>query len=807
MSPTRRREDSEARKRRRKVAQADAVTALTGADVWRPSTFRTIELESTAELEDFDGFIEQDRAVRALELGLTIQRRKYNVYVCGLPGTGKTTAVRRLLAQVAPKREVPPDWVYVNDFENMEAPRPLKLKTGGAKLFKEQIEDLVSELAEELPSAFHAKEHQEKIQRVINASMEQETTAFNELSQAAREVGFEVRSTKTGLVTIPVVDGDPVANKDFALLPAKVRQRIEKRRKKLEPKLSAFLEVTRTVQVQAQREISDLQRRLAASVVAPRLVELRREWRRQQTVMKYLEELEEDLIDHLGEFFQEEDQEVTVRKLRARYSVAVMVDHGDTQGAPVVFENNPTYFNLFGKVEKRVEQGIFSTDITMVRPGSVVRAGGGYLVLQTTELFMQPFAWTRLKAVLRNREIAIEDIAEQTTFVPTTGLRPTPIPVDVKVLLIGPPEHYSILCREDPDFQELFGVKAEFDSEVDRNGGTELEVAQFIAATCRNDKLRHCTRDALAALVEAASRMVADQERLTLQFNDIANLLIEADYQAGRGRSRMVRELHVARAIEARKERCGLLEDRIQQAMLDDRILIQTQGEGQGAVNGLAVLGNEDSRFGKPLRISARTFAGKSAIINVEREARLAGRVFNKGVMILSGWLGGEFAQDGPLALTVNLSVEQSYGMIDGDSASCAELYAILSSLADVPLRLDLAVTGSVNQHGDVQAVGGVIEKVEGFFELCRARRLTGRQGVLVPVANVRNLVLRKEVREAVERGRFHIYPVTHVDEGIELLSGLTMKQIRPRVLRRLRAFRDQARRQAPRPKGLSKNT
>ena len=787
---------ADARRARKQVPAAPSVTELTADEVWRRSRFEGLDFASTDDLEIFEGVVEQDRAVRAVEVGLAIHRKSYNVFVSGYAGTGRTTVVRTLLGKIAPKRPVPPDWLYLPNLATPDRPTAVSVPAGKGKELAKQIADFVESMVQELPKAFHAKEHQEKIQRTLNESLEKENKAFLELNASCEHNGFTVKATKNGLVTVPVVDGRAISTKEFADLPERARARIDKRRTKLEPLISAFLEKARDIQVETQASIQTLQEDLGRHVAGPRIAVMKKAWGKDNGLADFLAEVESDILNNVGRFLQDDDEEpdgVDIRgALEARYRVNVFVDNSETEGAPVIFENHPTWFNLFGKIEKRVEQGMFSTDLTMIRSGSIARASGGYLVIPTAELFGHAMVWEQLKSVLRNREVAIEDVVEKQTFVPTVGLRPEPIPVDVKVILIGPPEHYEVLFHGDKDFPRLFQVKADFDTEIRRSDRTEFQVARFIATSVRNEKLKAVSKDGIVALVEEASRLVGDQQHLTLRFNDIANLLLEADYYARKGRSKRITDKHVARAVSAREERASLLPGKMLDAMLEDQLLIDTRGEGVGRINGLAAITVGHHTFGKPMRISATTYSGESDIINVEREAQLAGSIHDKGVLILQGWLGSRFAQDGPLSLTVHLTIEQSYGYIDGDSASAAELFAVLSSLSGVPIRQDLAVTGSMNQHGQIQPIGGANEKIEGFFELCHARRLSGRQGVLIPAQNVRHLMLRQPVRKAIAAGKFHIYPMRSIEEGIELLTGMPAADLMRLAAARVKRFQEQ---------------
>lgn len=785
----------DASKARKVVAVASGAGELEVGQTWRPTAVEGMSFKTTKDLESFDGVIEQERAVQALELGLAIHRKNFNIFMTGYSGTGRTTVIRNLLAEIAPKRDTPKDWAYVNDFKLLDRPIGLAFKAGSGAVFRTQIENLFEDLITQLPRAFHAKEHQERVHRVLNTSMNSENEAFAELGQKAEALGFAMRATKTGLVALPIVDGEVLSTKELSELPQSKRKKVERKRKKIEPLISAYLELSRRLQLETHETIEGVQESLGTSVVRQPFKQLRKEWKRNKPAVAWLEAVEEDVLVHLGSFLTDETETETYEmakvEIAKRYAVNVVLDHGESKGAPVIFENHPTFYGLFGKVEKRVEQGVLSTDVTMIRAGSVAKAHGGYLILNSADLFSHPLIWETLKAVIRTKELKIEDMADQAAYVPTSGIRPAPMPTKMKLILIGPPQHYDMLFQGDPDFRKLFQVKVDFDSEIDRDATTEMEVARFVATTCANAKLRAVTKSGVAAVVEESSREVGNQNKLTLRFNTIANLLIESDYMASKSKARTIDRKHIVMALRGRVERSNLIERKMLDAILDGQILIATEGEKIGQLNGLAVLDVGDYEFGKPARITATTFAGRAGVVSVEREALLSGQIHDKGVLILNGWLGRMYAQDGPLSLSVTLTMEQSYGMIDGDSASSTELYAVVSSLSKVPLRQDLAVTGSVNQMGEVQPVGGVNQKIEGFFRVCEARGLTGTQGVLVPVQNVKNLMLRPSVREAVAKGLFHIYPVSTAEQGLELLTGMPAEDIHRRAKENLAVFQE----------------
>jgi lon-related putative ATP-dependent protease len=737
----------------------------------------TFDFETTADLEVLEGVIEQERAVRSLKTGLSINRRNYNVYVAGISGTGRTTIVQAILSQIAADRPSPPDWVYVYNFKDKEAPCAIQMPAGKGRAFAEDMGRLVEALQGELPAAFRDKEYQAEVQDIVSESLSAEHDHFATLSKRAEEVGFAVKSTKTGLVTVPMAEGKSLSNKEYDALSEDEKKTIEERRRALEPYIHDFVSRTRVIETKTQDRIKRKQMQLARRVSSKPIRRLKRRYGKIAGVREYLGQVQAHLLDSLGQFVRDEgpgegDADVPEREF-IEYKVNVVVDNSEGSGAPIIVEPRPTYYNLFGKIEKRVENGVYFTDFTMIKAGSVLKANGGYLLINTNDLFSYPLVWENLKSILRYREATIEDLGEHMGYLPTSGLKPQPIPINLKIVLVGPGYVYELLHRNDEDFRKLFQVKSEFDYEMPRNEQTMQDYARFVATTCSNEKLRPVTSDGVSAVVEYGSRLVESQRKVTLQFNLIANLLVEADAIAEEEGAGEISRSHVEDSIRQREYRLSLLEEKVREDILENSVLIDSEGEGVGAVNGLAVYEIGDYLFGKPSRITASVYAGKGGIINVEREARLSGNLHAKGVLIISGFLGRTFAQKRSLSLTVSICFEQSYGYVDGDSASSTELFAILSALADVPIKQGFAVTGSVNQHGEIQPIGGVNEKIEAWFLLCKERGLTGEQGVVIPHANIVNLMLKEEVVEAVRNGQFHVYPISRVEEGIEILTGM----------------------------------
>lgn len=738
---------------------------------------RELRFRTTQSLEPLEEVIEQERALEALNTGLRVRKRNFNIYISGASGTGKSSILKGLLRRVAEQGTPPPDFCLVHNFKRPESPSVLELPTGKGIELRRAMEQFLAELRTEIPKAFHSKNHQERIQRILNEGIEGENKGFLELAKQAQKIGFTVKHTKEGLVTIPMVDGKPVGTKEYSALTEAQRADVDSNRQRLEPIVSNFLEVTRNIEVHVHRKIQEAQHNLGRTVIDRLQKILRAAFKGQAGVQAWLDAVAAHIVENLPRFLPDEsDRQKAERAARApltEYQVNVLVDNSETRGAPVVVENTPTYHNLVGKIEKRVENGIYSTDFTMVKAGALLKANGGYLVLHVREVLTYPFAWEALKGVLRNQRLVIEEMGEAFQFLPTTGLRPDPIPIQVKVILIGSNWLYHLLTTRDEDFSKTFQVKAEFDSEVRRSPTAIMEYSRFVATTCKRDGLLPVDRQGVAAMIEYGMRQAGSADRMTLRFNEITNLAIEADALARDEKSQVIRRDHVVRARQQRYRRVSLMAEKSLDDIIDGTLRVETEGGRCGVINGLAVFSYADLVFGRPLRITARAFHGKAGVVNIEREARLSGNTYNKGVLILAGLLGDRFAQDKPLNLTVSLTVEQSYGTIDGDSASAAEACAIISALAGLPNRQDLAITGSINQLGEIQAIGGVNEKVEGFFRVCEARGLTGRQGVIIPRDNVRHLMLEPEVLEAIKKKRFHVHAVRTIEDALELFTGV----------------------------------
>ncbi len=738
--------------------------------------------ETTAELPPRRKPLGQDRAVKALEFGLGVESHGYNIFVLGPPGAGKQTTTLTLVQEVARTRPPPGDWVYVYNFDNEERPRAIELPAGMGEAFRQDVEALIQSLRTEIPKAFSGEDYEKRKAAVLKRAQEDKARAFRELEAAANERGFLVQRSADGVALVYTREGAPVSQEDFENLPEEEQKAVQEARAFLQVKLREAIERVKAVDRAAKEEIRALERHIALSAVGQEIEALVEKYQAHPRVVEHLKAIEKDVIENLEEFrsggqegpplpfpFRAPGLEARVR----RYQVNVLVNNRDLEHAPVVYESNPTYHNLVGRIEHHVQLGAFVTDFTLIKAGAFHRANGGYLVLNARDVLIHPFAYDALKRVLKDQEIRMEEIGEQFRLISTTTLKPEPIPARLKVVLLGTPWIYYLLQRYDEDFAKLFKVKGEFSDDMELNEDNQMAYAFLIASHCNEEGLLPFHRDAVARVVEHGLRSAEHQNRLATHYLEITDLVREAHHWARTEGEAVVRARHVEKAIAEKVHRSNYLEELIQRMIEEGTLLIDTEGTAVGQVNGLSVYDLGDYVFAKPSRVTAKIFLGKEGLVNIERESDLGGRIHNKGVLILQGYFGSRYARRFPISFAATLCFEQSYSGVEGDSASSAELFALISALAEIPLRQDLAVTGSVNQQGQIQAVGGVNEKIEGFYKTCKVKGLTGTQGVIIPRANVKNLMLDPEVVEAVREGSFHIYPIDTADEGMELLTGL----------------------------------
>lgn len=740
------------------------------------------DFRTTDELADLDEVIGQQRATEAIRFGLGIRRAGFNLYALGEPGTGRRAVLERFLAEKAAAEPVPHDWCYVNNFTEPHKPRVLKLPAGMGVRLRAHVEQLMEDLRAAIPAVFESEEYQARRKELEEEIKEQQARAFDRLRAEAERHGIALIRTPAGMAFAPMRGGEVMSPEEFHRLPEEEQKRIEAVIASLEEQLEKILLQVPQWRRQGLQRIRELDREVTRVAVGHLIEELKREYSALPQVLAYLDAVQQDVIEHADDFRRsEEAAEVSLFGLplpRAalslrRFQVNVLVDHSATRGAPVVYEDNPTYQNLIGRVEHVAQMGALVTDFTLIKPGALHRANGGYLVLDARKLLLQPFAWEALKRALLARAISIESLGQALSLVSTVSLEPEPIPLDVKIVLVGERLLYYLLYHYDPEFAQLFKVAVDFEESMERDERSQRLYARLIATLARREQLLSLDREACARTIEQAARFVEDAERLTVRLQDITDLLREADHWAREAGRNVITALDVERAVEARIYRASRVRERLQKEIERGTILIDTSGQRVSQINGLSVVTLGDFSFGHPSRITARVRLGKGEVVDIQREVELAGPIHSKGVLTLAGFLGARYAPDVPLSLSASLVFEQTYGEVEGDSASAAELLALLSALAEVPLKQSLAITGSVNQHGEIQAIGGVNEKIEGFFDVCARRGLNGEQGVVIPQANVKHLMLKREVVEAVAAGRFHIYPIATIDEGLELFTGL----------------------------------
>ncbi|MFQ5329844.1 MAG: Lon protease family protein [Thermodesulfobacteriota bacterium] len=623
---------------------------------------------------------------------------------------------------------------------------------------------------------------------MYEGQQERTKVILSRMEQQATERGFLLQKSASGLAVVPAKEGKALSHDDFEALPREERSRLEEVSKFLQERLGDAVREIRKIEKETKERVSALDREVIQYVVNPLMNDLLEKYREYPDVVVYLEAVRADVLERVDAFRPKEELHIAIPGIKMgkeeppveRYIINLLVNNSETKGAPVVIETNPTYYNLFGRIEYTVQYGVATTNFAMIKAGSVHRANGGYLVLDALDLLKNIFAYDAIKRMIKNREARIEDVWEQYRLVSTTSLKPAPIPVDLKVILKGDPFIYYLLYRADKEYRKLFKVKSDFDNIMERSDENIEKYAAFIALRCKDDGLLPFDRSGVARVIEQSARIAGDQERLTAQLNEINDLVKEASFWAGRGGSAAVTDEFVEQAVRDRVYRNSRIEDRLRELITEGTFLIETEGGVAGQINGIAVLDLGDYSFGKPSRITARTYLGDSGVVNIEREVKMSGKIHNKALMILTSYMGSRFGQKSPISLSASICFEQLYDEIEGDSATCTEFYALISSLAELPLSQGVAVTGSMNQLGEVQPVGGVNQKIEGFFDVCAAKGLTGKQGVILPAKNIRHLMLKIEVVEAVEKGQFHIYPIEHIDEGIEILTGLSAGEAQP---------------------------
>jgi len=752
------------------------------ADQLRPQcTAETLPFKTSAELEDLPDILGQDRAFKAIEFGINVSHRGFNLFVMGSSGLGKHGLIRKYLSKVALQKESPSDWCYVHNFEQDYKPKALKLPAGQGRTFKKDMKNLIEDLGKAINAAFETSEYQEQIQIIERSFQKKQTSLLDKHAEQARAQNINLSNTPSGFMLTPIVDGRNITEEEYDELPDELKDEIE-------DKIASFQEELEYLAPEMSRQrrehnikIKKLNRKVALFATSNLIKDTKRKYKALPEVVNYLKGLQEDVLHHLEEFTEiEEDdsgnesgQQSSKGESLQRYQVNLIVECGNQKGAPVVYLDNPTYQNLVGRIEYENRSSNPGNNFTLIKPGALLQANGGYLVLDSHKILSTPHAWDALKRSMYAKKAKIENLDQAVGGDNSVTLEPEPIPLNIKIILLGDRSTYYMLHEIDPDFPELFKVEADFEEEILRDEESTLQYARLIASRTRKFELKDMDAAAVARIIEFSSRMANDSERLSTRLRTIDDLLIETHYHALQANSELISYAHVQQAIDAQIERTCRIQGLIQSDIQRGTLMIRTEGEVIGEINGLSVFEIGKFGFGQPSRISASVHLGDGKIINIEREVDLSGSIHDKGVLILSALLASKYTQDTPLSFSASITFEQSYGLIDGDSASVAELCVLISALTELPIQQGLAITGSLNQQGFVQAIGGVNEKIEGFFDICNQRGLTGSQGCIIPQVNVKNLSLRTDVIDAIEKGTFSIYPVEHYQQALELLLNI----------------------------------
>ncbi len=726
--------------------------------------------------------LHQERGVTSIDFGLNVKSEGFNIFVCGAAGTGRNTQVKKAVYEIAATQRTPGDWIYVYNFTHEDEPEAITLPAGMGRVFKKDMEEMVGELKVEIPKAFESEDYEKRKQDLLSEYKQKRDSTLQEIESKAFEEGFMLKQTATGVILVPRIGDRPMEAEEYEKLSGEEKEKIEKKKNELHVKIEQVLSEVRGMEKDAKARVKQLEKEVALFSVRHIMDELRGKYRNFEDVIQHLNMVQEDILAHIDVFKEEEEavpaslfgaKGTTKESVFKKYKVNLLVDHSNSAGAPVVIEANPTYYNLIGRIEYIAHFGSMTTDFTMIAPGALHKANGGYVLLQAMDVLSTFMAWDALKRVIRNHEIKVEDINEQFRLISTTALKPRSIPCQIKVIMVGPPWLYQLLYKYDENFQKMFKVKADFDVEMDRDPEKIKKYAAFIKVRCEDEGLRHFDREAVARVVDYGSRLAENKDKLSARFMYIADIIREANYWAGKEHSQHVLVQYVEKAIHEKVYRSNLIEEKIVELIDKNVLMIDVEGERPGQINGLAVYDMGEYMFGKPSRITARTYMGKKGVVDIERQVKMGGSIHSKGVMILNGYLGENFAQDYALSLNASICFEQSYEGVDGDSASSTEAYCLLSSLAGVPLKQFIAVTGSINQHGMIQPVGGINEKIEGFYHVCKIKGLNGEHGVMIPSLNVKHIMLKEEVVEAVKKGKFHIWAISTLDEGLEILTDM----------------------------------
>ncbi|WXR61700.1 ATP-binding protein [Peptostreptococcaceae bacterium AGR-M142] len=756
------------------------------------------DFNTTKDLKPLKGIIGQKRAVDALSFGLKMKQKGYNVYVAGISGTGRGSYTKSLVEKVAKEKAFNKDYVYVYNFKRYDEPISLSFEACKGKEFKRDIEEMLEKLIEEVPKIFSSREYESRNEEIMRGYESVSKNLLDELNEFTKDKGFMFQQTSQGLFSIPLKeDGSQISDEEYKELSEEEYESIREKSLELNKDVTEYLNRLKTLEEKFRNRVKDLDKKTGERIVNFHLEDIVEKYAQTEKILGYLNDMKEDMIENINKFRGDKTPKknplgLAVKdpmKFFNRYKVNLFIDNSQNRGASIVNETNPTYYNLTGMIEYKNEMGVLTTNFLELKPGALHKANGGFLILNVRDLFSHPFAWEALKRALKTSKVTMESLNKQYGYIVTSTLKPEPIDIDLKVILVGDYRTYSVLYSYDEEFKKLFKIMADFDVELRRNEENVLKIARFIASHCEEVGLKHFDKSAVERVVEFSARLSDNKEKLSARFNKIVEILYEADAYSNEHNTYITRE-DVEKAIDSKKYRNSKYEDKLNELYEDNTLIIDVDGKKVGQINGLAVMGSGDYMFGKPSRITASTYKGKNGIINIEREVRHSGSIHDKGVLILSGYLGEKYAKEEPMSLSTSITFEQNYSGIDGDSASSTELYLILSSIAGIPIRQDIAVTGSISQKGEIQPIGGVNEKIEGFFDICKIKGFTNNQGVIIPKQNVKNLMLKDEVIEEVRKGNFNIYAISHVNEGIEILTGMDYKEVDKLVIEEIEKMR-----------------
>ena len=736
--------------------------------------------ETTEEVDSNYKGLGQERAIDSLEFGLAVDTRGYNVYLEGPSGSGKTTYTKNYLKKLSKTKKTPPDWCYIYNFENPNEPIAVSMPAGEGNNFKDTMEKFIKEIKNDIKNTFKNNDFEKEKSVITQKYKEKKATLLENLNKRSEKYGFQVKSADNGIYMMPMIDGKVIKEEEFDKLDEDLKREYEDKSEIVQQQIIEVIAAIKQLDAESEKKVSEWQSNIAVLTIEGHISYIKSNFKRNKKITAFLDGVKKDILKNMSKFLEDDkkDQENANAKVPEpkpwdNYRVNVFVDNSNLNGAPVIMDSNYSFNNLFGRLEYENYYGVLKTDYTMARPGLLQKANGGYIILQANDLLTNPICYENLKKVLRNKEIGIDNSIEQKPSLSLVSLKPEAIPLDLKVILIGNENVYQTLLSVDEEFRKLFKIKVEFEDSAVLDENNLNNLAGFVHGFCEDENLPHLDKGAVARLAEYSSRLADNKQKLSTQFSELAQVIVEAGSWAKIDKSKTVTADHIEKALYERKNRVKKYDGKLTEMIKDRVLLIDTKGSKVGQINGLTVMSVGDYNFGKPVRITANTYTGKSGIINIEREVELSGSSHSKGILILNGYLGEMFAKDMPLSLTASICFEQLYNGVDGDSASSTELYALLSSLSNVPINQSIAVTGSVNQKGEIQAIGGVNEKIEGYFEICKLNGLDGTQGVMIPTQNIQNLNLDKEVVEAVKNKKFHIYAVSTIEEGIEILTGV----------------------------------